>query len=157
MVTASLTRENISVSIWRKIFCSSKRTFSPKQIPNAPKKDGNLRPLRSTVLAQMIFHYSAKTILCLKNHILRRYIDIGEFINFSVPVNKRRGSKSASTEKQMRPVVRKTIVVPRRGGRNRHISFRGNDFQFTAKYLISRSSKKLVADGCDPISRQLSR
>ena len=37
MLTASLNSENISVSVWRKIFCSSKRTFSPKQTQNAPK------------------------------------------------------------------------------------------------------------------------
>ena len=39
MVIASLTRENISVFVWRKIFSLTERTFSPKQMQNAPKKD----------------------------------------------------------------------------------------------------------------------
>jgi len=47
MVIASLICESISVFFLftqqRKDFYSTERTFSPKQLQNAPKKDSNLR------------------------------------------------------------------------------------------------------------------
>ena len=55
MLSASLTRENISVFAFfiqqRKNFSSIKRTFSPKQLQIAPIKDVNLRLFSRQVFA----------------------------------------------------------------------------------------------------------
>ncbi len=43
----------ISYSLKQRIlFCSSKRTFSPKQLQNAPEKDSNLRPFTHQALCE---------------------------------------------------------------------------------------------------------